>query len=419
MTPAKTWFSQSNFLQVLALLMLCWMAYASCLNNGFISDDYVNLRHAETAKSLWALFQSPPLNFRMTSFIAYSVLEGVFGGRYEFFYAANILLHFVNCLLLWELLVVIGRDRKEAYLAAVLFAVFQAPQEAVMWIAAMNETLLGLFVLSTILLWLKGYRFVAALCFLLALFSKESAPIVLLLIPIVQWQRGEKVPLRQMVPLLAPLVIFSAVFFWTWSGNSMIQHGVYAAGPHALLVLGRSLHLLFRPSFYVLLVVSLLATRRWGTLQPLPKFVVWIMVPMVPYAFLTYSPYIPSRQVYMASMVMVSVMAYFIRQFKQFWIQLILVMAFLAYNVGYMWLRNDPQFENRAAPTTQLVTLLRSHQPAPILLEGFPYPITAIAKEVSRFAPGWNRDFIHVNESCHDCVVFRWDAKTKSYAGNW
>jgi hypothetical protein len=43
-------------------------------------------------------------------------------------------------------------------------------------------------------------------------------------------------------------------------------------------------------------------------------FVLWIVVPMLPYSFLTYSPYIPSRQLYMSSIVLVSVMAYLIRQ---------------------------------------------------------------------------------------------------------
>src|SRR5215471_2614355 len=110
--------------KIIALAVLCALAYSPCLNNGFISDDYVNLHHAETIKSdFWSLFQSPPLNFRLTSFIAYSILQTVFGHRYELFYAANILLHFINCLLLWKLLVVLERDVKEAYLAAALFAV--------------------------------------------------------------------------------------------------------------------------------------------------------------------------------------------------------------------------------------------------------------------------------------------------------
>jgi hypothetical protein len=349
--------------------------------------------------------------------MAYGLLQKAFGERYEFFYAANILLHFVNCLLLSKLLVTLGGDVKLAYVAAVLFAVFQAPQEAVMWIAAMNETLLGLFVLTTLILWFKSYRALAAMCFLPALFSKESALIVLLVIPLIEWQRSGKISLFRIAPLLIPATVFTAVFVWTWSGNSMIQNSVYQVGPQALLVLVRTLHLLFRPSFYVLWVVLLAAGSR-NMLKSLPKFIVWIAVPLLPYMFLTYAPYIPSRQVYMASMVLACVMGYLIRRFDNVRTQQALVVGFIVYNVAYMWTRNDAQFENRAAPTTHLLSLLRSHSPAPILLEDFPYVVPDVAKDVSRLVPGWTRELIHVNEAreaCRHCVVFRWDAKGKTY----
>ena len=417
-----TGFSKSYTTQVLALAALCVAAYACCLNNGFISDDYENLRLAEGLKSdFWYLFKLPPLNFRMTSFLAYAMLDRVFAQHYEFFYTANIFLHFINCLLLWKLLLVLGRPAGEAYLAAILFAVFQAPQEGVMWIAAMNETLLGSFVLSTLVLWFRGHYLVSAIFLLLAFFSKESAAIAVLVIPLIRRQRGEKVLTPQMIPLIVPILIFIAVFLWSLPANGMIQHGVYQVGPHAALVVGRTLHLLFRPSFYVL-VGLLAAMRQWHSLRPLPKFVLWIVVPILPYSFLTYSPYIPSRQLYMSSMVLVSVLAYLIRECRQPRIQLALVIAFIAYNISYMWIRNDPEFESRAAPTTELLGLLKSHQPAPILLERFPYANYGIAKDVSRVAPGWTRDLIHVNESpesCRDCVTLRWDAGSKKYTGQW
>src|SRR5437667_10484636 len=246
-----TGFPKSYPTQVLAVAALCIAAYACCLNNGFISDDYENLRLAEGLKSdFWYLFKSPPLNFRMTSFLAYAMLDHLFAQHSEFFYTANIFLHFINCLLLWKLLLVLGRHAGEAYLAAILFAVFQAPQEGVMCIAAMNETLLGLFVLSTLVLWFRGHYLVSAIFLLLALFSTQSAAIAVLVIPLIRRQRGEKVLTPQMIPLLVPIFIFLAVFLWSLPANGMIQHGVYQVGPHAALVVGRTLHLLFRPSFY-------------------------------------------------------------------------------------------------------------------------------------------------------------------------
>lgn len=419
---ANIHFWKSRALQVLAIALFCIGAYIPAFDNGFISDDFVNLELARQLEGdIWYLFQFPPLNFRLTSFLSYGVLWNAAGSRSEVYYAANLLIHFLNCLLLWKLLMLLGRDRKEAYLAALLFAVLQSPQEAIMWIAAMNETLLALFVLITLVLWFKGRYLISACAYFIALFSKESAPLVLALVLLIHWYRRERIFSVQLVLLLLPTVIFAATFLWTWGGNSMIQHDVYHFGFQGIPVLLRSLHLLFRPSFYALLVL-LIGARIWSPLAALPKYIFWITVPMLPYAFLTYSRYIPSRQVYMASMVLVALMAYLICRLPKTNLQMGFIAAFLIYNVGYTWIRNDPEFERRAAPTTQLLTQLQRHPPRPILLLDFPYPVTDIAKLVSRLAPGWTPDLIRVNESvtsCPDCVVLRWDTETQRYTGVW
>ena len=124
------------------------------------------------------LFTVPPQNFRMTSFVVFEGLKRFFGYRPEVWYAVNTLFHFIACLLLWQLLRRLEGERTAA-LATLLFAVFQAPQEAVMWVSAMNETISGIFILATLLLWTKNKHGWALLCYSLALVSKESAPILL------------------------------------------------------------------------------------------------------------------------------------------------------------------------------------------------------------------------------------------------
>ena len=48
------------------------------------------------------------------------------------------------------------------------------------------------------------------------------------------------------------------------------------------------------------------------------------------------------------------------------------VAAFITVNMGYIWFVKDPQFEERAAHTTQLVEELQRRPPAPLLIENFP-----------------------------------------------
>ena len=155
-----------NLSFALLLALLCLAAYAPVLNNGFIADDYVLLEWSDKLKQdFFFLFTIPPMNFRTTSIALYGLLKSVFGFRYEFFYAFNILLHFINAFLFSRLLMLTERDKVVAFAGAAMFAVFQAPQEAVMWITGMGETLQGLFVLCTLLAWLKHRYFWSAVFF--------------------------------------------------------------------------------------------------------------------------------------------------------------------------------------------------------------------------------------------------------------
>src|ERR1051325_1519432 len=128
-----------------AWLALCALAavaaYLPALNNGFIADDYVMLKRIEILKTRpLYLYDVPPENFRFVSYLAFGALKAIAGYHAWLFYAFNLGLHIANVILLCRLLALVTGDDWVARVAALLFAVFQAPQEAVMWLAAMNET---------------------------------------------------------------------------------------------------------------------------------------------------------------------------------------------------------------------------------------------------------------------------------------
>src|SRR4030095_8130290 len=130
--------------------VLAALAYLPILNNGFIADDYVILKRVEILKSQpLYLYQVAPENFRFVSYLIFGVLKGLAGYQAWLFYAFNIGLHIPNIMLLCRLLHSVIAEEWTAGLAVLLFAVFQAPQEAVMWLAAMNETTLFFFTLLT------------------------------------------------------------------------------------------------------------------------------------------------------------------------------------------------------------------------------------------------------------------------------
>jgi hypothetical protein len=399
----------------LAIVAAAIVAYAPSINNGFIADDYMILRRIDLIKAdAFYLLAVVPENFRLTTYAVFAALRSAFGYNYAAYYVFNILLHAANCLLLYSLVREVTADVRLSIVTALLFAVFQAPQEAVMWLAAMNETLLGLFVFLTLLLWFRGRYGWASVSFLAALFSKESALIVLLLVPLADALRRREFSWRHYVLLWIPATLFGAVFVLTLAGNFQLGNRTYTPGLHAGVVLVKSLHRLFWPWAYVI-VLALLITRKpapdwrrtlaWSTLIP---------AALLPYIFVTYTSNVPSRQVYLASAAFLPLLAAgMIRVSAK-----VLVPAFLVFNAGYMWTVKDGQMVERAAPTTELIRELQLREPGMVRIAGFPYPIPIIAKAAAVTVPGWQWHQVDLGESCTRCLLLEWDRETRRYVAH-
>ena len=400
--------------------LLCLVAYLPTVNNGFIADDYVLLDRVGILKhNPGYLFLIPPEIFRAMSDVAFVLLKSSFGYRSEWFYAFSIALHFVNCLLLRAILREFPRTAPAAGIAAICFAVFQAPQEAVMWVAAVGEEFQILFVLATLVLWMRKRYFPSMVCYALALLSKESAVVVLPLIPIAEYLKGERISVRRYLLPLIPTGAFIAMFLWTWSRNYMISSSNYAIGPHALLVLMNSLFRLTWPWLLILIALAILDRAQWLSLRWLAVVVVLLAIPVMPYMFITYQNHILSRQTYMASAVFMAICAYMIRQLHRPSLRNAFLIVFVAFNIWYLWFKKDPQFESRAAPTTQLALEMRKRKPGQLFIRNFEYfRSPEIAYFTAATVPGWSPDLIGIenwNSKDPGCTVLRWDEKLRRY----
>jgi hypothetical protein len=399
----------------LGITAAAFLAYLPAVNNGFIADDFVILHRIDILKTdPFHLWEIVPENFRLTSYAVFGTLKAVFGYDYRFYYLFNILLHELNCVLLQRVVADITEDVQLANLSALLFAVFQAPQEAVMWLAAMNETLLGLFLLLTMMLWTRRSYAGAAVTFLLALLSKESALVFLLFVPVLDWWRGHKPERHAYVMLAVPAVLFTGLFVWTLSLNFQVGSGTYALGPHAGLVLLNSFHHLIWPwSGGYLLGIGLFAVKRtqvnWNSVAILLAL---SAILMLPYVFVTYTNNVPSRQVYLASMTLLPLLAAAMIRINVRGIATL----FVLFNVGYMWMVKDAQMLERAIPTTRLIETLKGLKPARLRVLEFAYPIKLIEKGAAVTIPGWNWDQVEPFGPCADCTVLKWNSAERRYA---
>ena len=407
---------------LLIACLLAAIAYAPAVNNGFIADDYVILQRISFMRTQpLYLLQVPPENFRFVSYAVFAAVKSITGYDARFFYAVSIALHIANIVLLRHFLMLVIEDSFVANTACILFAVFQAPQEAVMWLAAMNETTLAFFALITLIMWWKKRYLIATASYGLALFSKESGIIILILIGLLELKQRQWKPYAAYALLLVPTAIFGGVFLWTMRTNFMIANRFYAVGPHAILVLLLSFHRLIWPWAYIVLLLVWINCRkipRPRIFEGLSKYAVWVLVPMLPYIFITYQNAILSRQLYMASAVLMSVFALLLKPIQGTTCLRLFLIIFVGFNIVYLWMRKDAQFEDRAAPTTQLIAALRDHTPQPTLVSNFAYPYPIIAQAAALAVPGWRPELIQVDElpeQCAGCLVLRWSTRNKKY----
>jgi hypothetical protein len=103
----------------------------------------------------------------------------------------------------------------------------------------------------------------------------------------------------------------------------------------------------------------------------------WAAISLIPYSFLTYMPFVPSRHTYLPSVGLALVvgaafvvMAERVRHPVRVSMALALIVA--GVNCSYIWTRKQRQFAERAAPTEELVEFARkAHRP--VLVHCFPY----------------------------------------------
>jgi hypothetical protein len=394
---------------ILGVFALCFASYFWVFNNGFISDDYIILDQVSSLRRLFAQLGTAPNSFRFSSFVWFGVLQSIFGPQAAVFYLFSILLHFANSVLLGLLAFKLSGNKSVSFFASLVFVAIQNPAEAVAWLAAVNELLAAFFVLAALLAALSGRRITAVALYGAALLSKESAVVMPLLLPLF-WSQGAGSRDRKLFYGLASLTVAYLVWFSaTWTENVLLSHGLYEIGLRGLVVLLVSAHKIAFPWMYLAFLLTL---RSGGQRVFALK---WMVLALLPYVFLTYQIHAPSRHLYLASMAAAYFIASLIHTHKV-GLRTVFLVAFCLGNIGYLWLVKDRQFETRAAPTNQLLTMLPSERSDCLVINDFPGN-PWILKNTARLVKGWQPEMIHVNEgsAAPDCPVLRWDSRTTKY----
>jgi protein O-mannosyl-transferase len=194
-----------------AVAALAALAYLPSLGGVFHFDDYNVIVHYPTVHSWQALFERAGLGVRPLLKASYT-LNWTLGFGFSFF---NITIHAVNAALLFFVGENLFRDRRAAWVAALLFALHPAATEAVTYISGRSSSLMAVFYLGALLAYLHGRIWSSAALFVLAVATRETAvtlPAALLLCELCRTERpGWKEIVRRQWPHWA-LLLAGAVF---------------------------------------------------------------------------------------------------------------------------------------------------------------------------------------------------------------
>lgn len=438
-------------LVVASVIAVSVLAYLPAVDNFFISDDFVLIPYLRVldANPL-EILKTPSEMFRMVSYVFFWSFLQLFGPDSEPWYWCGIGLHIFASVLLYRLVSRLTMHAGAGWAAALFFAAYERHQEAVMWISAFNDLILTVNCLLFLVLWemaMPGGRVrtasyaAAMLMFAVALFSKEGAvslfPLAILIMALRNYRPGHIVRWVALPAIL--LTAYLVLWVSLADKNFFVADGHYKMGLHFLPVYFRTFGRLLLP--VLLFAVPLLyAVYRRGPVTgrtlhstraySFAFFGAFLAISILPYAFLTYLNHIPSRNTYLPSAGLAGLVGliFVMLQMELSSVRLKrLGLAFLlmivAGNVMYIRTRKEAQYQERSAPTRELVALLNgmeappSHE-KPVFVCAFPLDPWVGYMAVAEFTP-YPGALVRIStDQCvpsSDLTMFRWDAQRSNY----
>ncbi len=181
------------------LFVVPLIVYWPGLTAGFVSDDfpfhYIFTFTPQHYFKAFAMIKSGDLYFqviRPTVFFSFQIDYLLWGADAVGFHMTNFVLHSISSVLLFCLALMLGFRRFAAAVAALVFGLYPAHAEAVIWVSGRFDVLSLTLLLTSFLFWcharLKNdHRLltISAVVLFVAMFAKESAAAGALLLPII------------------------------------------------------------------------------------------------------------------------------------------------------------------------------------------------------------------------------------------
>ena len=212
-------FSRRDALAALALCLLAAVCYLpAMLWGGFVWDDDIWYESQAVLEWSgigtiwsWPSGMEKERHYWPLTYSTFWLEHKIWGLEPVGYHVVNVLLHLLNSLLLWRLLLRLAVPG--AWVVATVFAVHPLHVESVAWIIERKDVLSGLFYLTAVLVWLRfleqprPWRYgLALLLFTAGLLSKSAVVTLPAALLIVQWWKAGRIAGKD-VQRLAPFFL--------------------------------------------------------------------------------------------------------------------------------------------------------------------------------------------------------------------
>ena len=247
-------FSRRDALAALALCLLAGVCYLpAMLWGGLIWDDHIwsQSRAVREWSGLSTIWSWPPriereAHYWPLTYTTFWLEHKIWGLAPAGYHSVNVLLHLLNSLLVWRLLLRLAVPG--AWVAAAVFAAHPLHVESVAWIIERKDVLSGLFYLTAVLVWLRfleqprPWRYgLALLLFAAGLLSKSMVVTLPAALLILQWWKNGRITardLQRVAPFfLTALLITALDLYSVGSRYSLLEYSL----PEGMLIASRAL----------------------------------------------------------------------------------------------------------------------------------------------------------------------------------
>ena len=219
---------RENVLAILALGLLVAVSYFPATQAGFVWDDevFTTAEPIRSVSGLWQIWFSPSDipsegHYWPIVYTSFWLEHKLWGFAPLGYHVVNILLHLVNTLLLWRLMVRLSVPG--AWVIAAVFAVHPLHVESVAWVIERKDLLAALFYLSAVLTYLRFLEyprpvpyFSSLVLFVAGLLCKSIVVTLPAALVIYHWWQRGRVTSQDATRLVSFFVVGFAIVFADW-----------------------------------------------------------------------------------------------------------------------------------------------------------------------------------------------------------